>query len=244
MAVGLMKKIALLCQAFVCVLAAVPAAAEDIHLITEDSPPFNYIDPKTGQITGVAHELVLVLMEGSGLSYHSELLPWQRGYRISMKKANTCIYGVNRTPEREELFEWVGPLFESGWALYSYDPELQIDSLSDITDQIVAVKAGDAITNAFIAARPDVKVLTAPSVRNGIRLLHHGRADLWLAGVAHVRQSAEIMKVPVPRQVFLWRKSVVYMACSKSTDQRKLARLRAALPVLDQSRDAILRKYW
>jgi len=239
-----MKKIVLLVQAFACAVAAMPAAAEDIHLITEDSPPFNYIDAETGQITGVAHELVLVLMQGAGLSYHSELLPWQRGYRLSLKKPNTCIYGVNRTPEREELFEWVGPLFESGWALYGYDPDIQIEKLSDITDQVVVVKAGDAITNAFIAARPDVKVLTAPSVRNGVRLLHHGRADLWLAGVAHVRESAEIMNVPVPRQVFLWRKSVVYMACSNATDESKLARLRAALPSLNQSRDAILRKYW
>lgn len=221
-----------------------PAMAEDVHLITEDSPPFNYIDQETGEIAGVAHELVLLLMEQAGLSFRSEVLPWHRGYRLSLVKDNTCIYGVNRTDEREDLFEWVGPLFESGWALYSYDPDIQITDLSDITDEVVVMKAGDAIANTFIAERPDVNVLLTGSVRSGVQLLHRGRADLWLSGVVHVRESANIMNVPVPRQVYLWRKSEVYMACSRSTDQQKLSRLRAALPAMNEARDAILQKYW
>jgi len=231
---------------FAIVLAAVarPAAAQTLHLITEDNPPFNYVDLADGQLKGAAHDLVMVLMGKADIPYSVDLLPWHRGYRRALEAPNSCIYGINRTHDREELFEWVGPLFESGWAFYGYDKEIKLNSLTDIVDEIVVVKSGDAVANAFAAARPDVRVLAVETDRIGVRLLERGRADLWLTGIVHVSKSAEIEGVAAPEIKLMWRKSVVYMGCAKGTDPATLARLKASVSGLDGLRQQIIKKYW
>ncbi len=221
-----------------------PATAQTLHLITEDNPPFNYRDAETGQLKGAAHDLVTVLMEKADIPYSVDLLPWHRGYRRALEAPNTCIYGINRTYDREDLFEWVGPLFDSGWALYGYDKTTKLETLTDIVDEVVVVKSGDAVANAFAAARPDVKMLAVETDRIGVRLLERGRADLWLTGIVHVSKSAELEGVAEPELKLMWRKSVVYMGCGKGTDPATLAKLKASVPSLDGLRDTVIKKYW
>lgn len=221
-----------------------PAMGKGLRLITEDNPPFNFVDAKTGALSGVAHELVVALMKQADISYEAALMPWHRGYRLALDEPNSCIYGINRTQDRDELFEWIGPLFESGWAFYGYEDDLSLTSLADIENQIVAVKAGDAVATAFSAARPDARVLQVETDRMGVRLLHHGRANLWLTGIVHAKKSAELEGVAEPRMVYMWRKSVVYMGCSLKTDAIFLDRLRAAMPTLDTVREKTIHKYW
>lgn len=225
-------------------IAGQPAGAQTLQLITEDNPPFNYTEGSTGVLKGAAHELVVALMAEAEVPFTTTLLPWHRGYRRALENPNSCIYGINRTHDREELFEWIGPLFESGWAFYSYDKTIKLHSLTDIEDQIVVVKSGDAVANAFAAARPDARVLTVETDRVGVRLLERGRADLWLTGIVHVGKSAELEGLPVPELKLMWRKSVVYMACAKGTDVAALAKLRSAMPVLDGLREKVIAKYW
>ncbi|NVJ70612.1 MAG: transporter substrate-binding domain-containing protein [Alphaproteobacteria bacterium] len=240
-----MKKMMLL---VVCLYASLQVAgAEDtpaLRLITEENMPINYRDRETGEITGAAHDMVMALMEKAGVPYTVELLPWQRGYRLALESENSCIYGINRTHDREELFSWVGPLMQSSWAFYSYDQSLELDDLTSIRDQMVVAKAGDAISIALRAARPDISLITVETDVMAVRLLAHGRAQLWLTGIVNAPRNAEEAGVDLPDRKLLWRKSVIYMGCSKKTDPKVIERLKAAMPLLEDQRAQVLKRYW
>lgn len=218
--------------------------ARKVHLITEENPPINFLDKETGKISGAAHDMVMALFEQSGTDYRVELLPWHRGYRQALNSPNTCIYGINRTHDREDLFLWVGPLMESGWAFYGYDNVSRFDHITDLEDQIIVVKAGDAVATALSAARPDLHVLAVETDEMAVRLLHRGRAQFWLTGVVHVSRNAALAEVPIPELKMLWRKSVIYLGCSKDTPALFIEDLNATLPKLEDLRKSVIQKYW
>jgi len=39
-----------------------------------------------------------------------KIYPWIRGYILTCQNQNTVLFATARTPEREELFKWVGPI--------------------------------------------------------------------------------------------------------------------------------------
>ena len=88
-------------------------SAQTLTLTTEDYPPFNIVDPKTGVVTGVATEKVQEMMRRADQRYTITPFPWSRAFQMGQKVPNTCVFSTTRTPERENLFKWVGPLVKS-----------------------------------------------------------------------------------------------------------------------------------
>jgi len=58
------------------------------------------------------------LLDSSKLLYNFEEYPWLRAFKLAKTKKNTFIYAISRTPERENLFQWVVPLYSFNFALY------------------------------------------------------------------------------------------------------------------------------
>ena len=111
------------------VLGLLPGwAAAELRLLTEEAPPTSFLHD--GEPDGYAVEVVHELIRRTGSSASVELLPWTRAYHLAKSEADTGLFSVVRTVERESSFQWVGPILRGSTRFYSLKTSgLQIDSL-------------------------------------------------------------------------------------------------------------------
>lgn len=97
-----------------------PAHAGDraLQIITETAPPASFTD-KDGELAGLAVEIVRAVQEELGDRTQIQVMPWARGYDAAVTTADVALFPTTRTPAREQLFQWVGPLFTTRWVIYA-----------------------------------------------------------------------------------------------------------------------------
>ena len=113
-------KLPTLTSALLCLLLAVHARAEDYQLVTEEWAPYNY--EENGQLTGMATEIVRAIMARTGNDFEIVLRPSMRSTLMLQNRPKTIMFSMFRTPEREALYKWVGPIVEESirpWQLAS-----------------------------------------------------------------------------------------------------------------------------
>ncbi|MDM8537696.1 transporter substrate-binding domain-containing protein [Desulfobacterales bacterium HSG17] len=86
---------------FVLGVAQINAEEQDLTIITEDWPPYNY--EENGKIKGFSVDIVHAIMQELGKNYKISLLPGARGEFILRTKSNVMSFSLFRTPERENL---------------------------------------------------------------------------------------------------------------------------------------------
>jgi len=219
-------------------------AADVLRLLTEEKVPLNYLDAETRTIKGIGHDIVVEMMQLAEVQHSVSLMPWKRAYRETLMNPGTCLYSMNRTPAREELFEWVGPLFESRWAFFRRPgSSLLVKSLDDLQGLVVVGKESDASVVSLRQARPDLRIVTTQTEPMAVKLLFRQRADIWLTGVIVARSSAEEAKMPTPELAFFWHPTSVWMGCAKGTDQGLLDTLHKVSKDLGPVQKAVLSRY-
>lgn len=123
-------------------MSAVQAAP--LNVMTEDYPPFN-MQGEGGKIVGLSTEVVEELFKRAGVEYKLTLMPWKRAYEDTLGTPNTALYSTTRTPEREALFKWVGPLVNNNWVFFSSSTaNITVSSLDDAKQYSVGGYNGDA----------------------------------------------------------------------------------------------------
>jgi polar amino acid transport system substrate-binding protein len=77
---------------FICGLltVAVQAQAAEIHLVTENYPPFNFM--KDGEIVGLGADQVREIMVRENIEFTMEMLPWSRAFWLAENRKNHCVF--------------------------------------------------------------------------------------------------------------------------------------------------------
>jgi len=86
----------------------------DFTIMTEDWKPYQYIEDD--RLKGITVDLMVLLLKEVGSEQgvgDIQMAPWARGYYTVQNKENTILFSMVRTPERESLFKWVGPIFKN-----------------------------------------------------------------------------------------------------------------------------------
>lgn len=93
------------------------SAAPKINIFTEVDPP-NQSQGVDGRLWGMSVEVVQEIQRRVGNTDAIAVVPWARGYANLQGGANTMLFTVARTEERDSAFKWVGPIDERLYALY------------------------------------------------------------------------------------------------------------------------------
>lgn len=103
----------------------------DLIIVTEQLPPYNYQDGTT--IKGVAVEVTQALLKEVGLQADIHVLSWVRAYLKALEQPNVLIFSMVRTPDREELFHWIGRISTTKSCLFKLAnrEDIQINRLDD-----------------------------------------------------------------------------------------------------------------
>lgn len=165
---------------FICLILSIHCFAEQIMVVTEDWPPFNY--EKDGQIVGFATEIVRRTLEKADFKAKFKIFPWARAYKMALNDKNTLIYTISRTIERENHFKWIGPYADRSIFLYKLSSrnDINISSLEDVKKFKIGLMREDATHQYFIGKGfSEHKNLDITSKEDlNIKKLFIGRVDL------------------------------------------------------------------
>lgn len=212
-------------------LALSPAA--EMTLITEEVASFNYTE--NGKLTGVTTAVVREIARRLGIDCDIEVLPWTRGYQRLRSEPNVALFTTARTPEREALFHWVGPLYASRMAFYarSDDPRC-IDSL-DAARQVKSIATyKDDSAEQILKSLGFTNLDSSNSPLSNVRKLASGRVDLWFFHsliAPDIAREAGVEPRAI-RAVHAYRKNSFYIAISKTTAPDVVQQWQAALDAM------------
>jgi len=211
--------IALLLVGILALLAcSTPAPATKLRVIAEDFPPYNYVD-ENGAVVGQSTEVVRAIMNKLGENISIEVMPWEQAYDLVQKEPGVALYSTARTPDREDMFLWVGPLMSYEKYLYAKKSSgIKINSLADVKNvkAIAGVKNEGGIQRLIDQGG---KVIYATTGYEALKKMMDGSADLWLGPKADLSVTA--IKAGINpdeiEPIFLLHKSEFYIAFNKNT---------------------------
>lgn len=125
----------------------------EITLVTEHLPPYQTVH-EDSSVTGFSVDVISTVMQRANISYNLHSYPWIRTYNLALQKSNHCVFSLARTPDREKLFKWIGPItdnfYASVWALKRNERVHKINSVEDLKNFTVAVNENDVTHNEML----------------------------------------------------------------------------------------------
>lgn len=204
---------------FISLVFSMPSlAADSLIILTEESPPFNFT--QKGKLTGVATQVVQEITRRLGIEDNIEVVPWARGYKRLCTEPNVVLFSTARTPEREALFHWVGPIYSFRLGFYARKADVRhIGSMEE------AKKAGAIATyradyrEQILNSLGFTNLDSSNSLLSCVRKLMSGRVDLWFSdNIGTPRIASEAGVDPADfEEVFTYSQNSSYIAFSKQT---------------------------
>jgi len=202
-----------------------------LNIYTENFPPYNFID-KNGSVSGSSSEIVTEIMKRLNTSGRIELLNWSVSYDHVLNGQHSILYSAERTPERENLFKWVGPIGTYDYTFYSKNGS--VENVSNLDDAkkvrgICVVK--DDARDQFLENNSFGNLVLAPNDMTCAGMVEAGDAELWLGSSVNFE---EIVKDggydPADFQPLLSvKRSELYIAFSRDIPQSMVTEWQNAL---------------
>lgn len=248
---GSMKHL-LFATLFMAATAPVWAEAE-IEAVTEEMAPYNMTED--GGVTGFSTEIVRAVMKEAGMEVPIQVMPWARAYDRALSVPNVLIYSIARTPEREQRFQWIGPIAPTNWYLYSLaERPVHLDSLQQAHGHQIATVNMDVGQQYLLAHgfKPGVELQSSNRYEHNYRMLKVEHVELWISNELNANYlmrkngddpaKALVRSLPLPA---LSSPVGLNMAFSNGTPAPTVARFQAALARVRENGtyEAVMRKW-
>ncbi|MDD2160089.1 transporter substrate-binding domain-containing protein [Pseudomonas sp. MIL19] len=217
------------------------ALAAELRLYTEEYRPLSYSD--NGRLTGMAVEVVELLVERTGQATRIELVPWTRGYHQIRREANSGLFAMVRTPEREALFQWVGPIAQGRTSFYARrGAGLAIRELKDLERFSSLVLPKRWYSYEYLRGLGLKNLHGVPTPQHMVKMFKHGRSELMVASnlVLAEMLAQQGMRPEEVELQFTFMANNSYIGFSKSSDPALVQRWQHALE--QAGRDGSLQK--
>ncbi|MCL9782702.1 transporter substrate-binding domain-containing protein [Vibrio sp. S4M6] len=223
-----------------------------VAFVTEEYPPHNYVDDQ-GQLTGLSVEVILgaAKLAGSKLSRdHIVVLPWARGYKMALNMEDTLLFTTSRKPERETLFEWIGPLSKgSPSVLFARKTsQIKIKAPSDLLNYRIGVVRGDSLQKRLVSLGvPESALVKSHSPEELAKQLNRHDIDLWAynpSGAEKIFQKFGLANNNF-EHVYQFKFNDNYIAANKHTSRAVIINIQQALDKFKKTKEYknILSKY-
>lgn len=197
--------------------------AQTFYVYTEQLPPFNYME--NDKVVGSSTALLEEMFKKSGHSIAQGkvvLTSWARGYHEALNTPNTVIFSTARTPERENLFKWVGPINKLTIGLIAKKSEkIEIKSPACLNNYTIAVMHETAAESILLSTgvKPEnLERFSNPASQ--MRKLQNDRVEMMAFSVEamHMLLKEHGMNPSDYETVYVLKESDLYFAFHKDTD--------------------------
>lgn len=214
----------------------------------EEDRPLQFYDQHR-QLTGLSIDIIQEIQRRVGNTDKIQVVPWSRGMDKLNNDPNTILMTMARTPEREALYQWIGPVASVEYMLYGKaDSTLKISNIEDAKKIHLIGVYRDDIRDQTLTRLGFKNLDRAASNISSFKKLMIGRVDVYADSKMGVESVAIASgyKVDEVKPIFPLFKSRLYFGVSKSTDPSIVAHWNQALEEMkaDKSFLKIQRKYF
>lgn len=239
---------AVLCfiPAFLLHARAADIGPAELEYMAEDYPPANYVE--NGELKGASVELLHAIWEQMGVKPQPiRVYPWARGYERVKTRKNHVLFTMSRTPKREKLFQWVGPIFTARHVLVGLaESEIKIDSMADAKKYRIGTIRDDIGETLLLDAGIERENLQSVSkLELNMKKLVKKRVDLICQSQAAVREIIALKAYQPERfkTYFVINEMGNYYAFHRDTPPALIRRFQTALDQIRPQHERILKKY-
>jgi len=111
------------------------------------------------------------------------LLPWSRAVNVMANEPGKFMLQMARTPEREDLYDWIMPISQITFAFVTQETEAPNTIEEARALKRIAVYRGSRLEKFLRSKGFDRTLILANDSIASARLLNHGRVDAWYASV-------------------------------------------------------------
>lgn len=215
--------------------------AERLYLFTQNYPPLH--SSKSGkafahssdEIEGVCSDMVKTLLASTDYEYVMKMREWSYSLEWVQGRKNHGVFCTARTADREDLFQWVGPLMSLTWTLFSApNTDITVSTLEDARDLRIAGYKGDVMSEYLLSNGFNMTMGASGDV--SVRRLMLGQVDLWVTDAIMgplVAQAEYGIEGLIP--VLQFRETPLYLALSTETPPEIVAKLQDATDTVRNS---------
>ncbi len=168
-----------------CSFADESFSAKDLTYLTEQFPPYNYLED--GKLQGISVDLLEMAWERMDADLNRsaiQIFPWKEGYQEALDKNNAVLFSTARLPQREQLFKWAGPIGPiRNVLLVKKDRNISIAAQEDLKKyKIAAISDDSAVQMLLDSGLTKDDLVLEKSSRPIIDMLQNGSIDAWAYG--------------------------------------------------------------
>jgi len=235
-------RVCMWCVALILSATASGLDTPKLLITTENWPPYNYLNDQN-KIVGPAVDKVTKVLQTAGFDFTIELYPWARSYHLAKTRANTAIFSIMRSSQRENDFQWVCPLITQE-SLYfiklAKREDIELKHIEDAKKYTTAASR-DEFDALFLVEQGFSEhqhyELTKGDLTN-FKLLLAGHADLIIANTETALINLERLNVDptllsMELSLNTHKTNPLCLAFSLSTSQSIVEKVRQALHKVD-----------
>jgi polar amino acid transport system substrate-binding protein len=220
------------------ILFSYTAEAQQVRYVTENLPPFNYINAD-GEQDGVAVNIARELNLQLGTKTRIEFMPWARAMKIASEEENVLIFSVLKTPEREDHFHWLMPITSINISLFALpnSPNCCPKGLDKIERQTIGIMRSGAYVD-YVRSFSNIsssKIVLGNSYEQLYTMLLLGRIDFYVGPLMLSHYMNSQLNLPTSQQPVLaftlpkQFQNQLYFAMSKSSKEDIVVKYRESL---------------
>lgn len=208
----------------------------ELTYITESSASYNYV--RDGELQGPAVDLLLAALASAGSPIEREAIlvqPWNRGFRNALEGPNTVLFSTIRTPQRETVFQWVGPIASESDVLIALKArQIKISKPDDLKKYITGAVEGDVGEEILHSVGVPLQSMALISHSKSLgKMLNAGRIDLWIFGEAGWRETLISSDIDPAKFEIIYRfpSKHYYFALSQDIDKQLVNQFQQAINI-------------
>ena len=241
-----MKYLIILLMSFINCIQANAENFPDLRIVATEHNLLQYrIDDEA---KGPTAEITKALLSAIDQKAIIEFMPWARAFELTLKRPNTLILSMIRTPEREKQFHWIGVVSELSRVFISLKskPENLISSDAQAKEKIIAITRGsDSFTELINRGfSEDKNLYVVTSIEKGYELLLSGKVDLIYYDPNAIRdyiRSNKLENEVVFNPIKLINRRASYLALSLNSDKKLVELLKSAMAEYQKTEEY---RYW
>ncbi len=211
----------------------------DLIFLTEDFPPFNY--EEEGELKGIGVDLLEATYEEMGFSLPEDAIRiglFTEAYQTTRSTPGYALFSIARTPEREDLFLWAGPIESYDIVLFARrGSDITVAEDSDLNNfKIGAVEDDVSVLELKRAGVDEARIITDPDPQMLIRMLDEGSINLFASGdlAGEYLIAEETGTYGYFNQIYRLKTVDLYYAFNRETPQQEVERFRSAFDALKE----------
>jgi len=147
------------------------------QMVTEEYPPITFM--KDGKPAGFVTDMVREIALRLNIPDNIDLTSWKNAYNMALINPNIILFSAERTPERENLFKWVGPVGKNSSILYAKKgSRIKIKNLQEAKKIATIATTTDWFTEQYLKSEGFTNFISSPAPTDNVKQLMNGEAQL------------------------------------------------------------------